>query len=101
MDLGRKSIVDWAEAAPEDGNADFTPAEEKFVVEAPIGKGGMGEVFLVTDQDLRRQVAMKIARRDMGGGRDARLHFIAGISPEELLHGVKSRSGLWLGPSPT
>ncbi len=24
-----------------------------------------------------------------------------GISPEELLHGVKSRSGLWLGPSPT
>lgn len=58
MDLGRKSIVDWAEAAP-DGAADFTPAEEKYVVEAPIGKGGMGEVFLVTDQDLRRQVAIE------------------------------------------
>ena len=44
MDLGRQSIVDWAEAAPEDGGAEFTPAEERFVVEAPIGKGGMGEV---------------------------------------------------------
>ena len=96
MDLGRKSIVDWAEAAPEDGSADFTPAEEKFVVEAPIGKGGMGEVFLVTDQDLRRQVAMKIARRDMGGGRDARLHFIAeaGAFPTaESVYGMGDASG--------
>ena len=55
MELGRHSIVEWAESAPDDG-ADFTPAQEKFLVEMPIGKGGMGEVLLVTDQDLRRQL---------------------------------------------
>jgi len=32
---------------------------------------------LVTDQDLRRQVAMKVLRRDIGAGREQRLHFIA------------------------
>ena len=55
FELGRKSIVEWAEEAPEaEAAADFTPAQEKFVVEMLIGSGGMGEVFLVTDQDLRR-----------------------------------------------
>jgi len=77
LDLGRKSIVDWAEAAPErEPAADFTLAEQKFIVESPIGKGGMGEVFLVTDQDLRRQVAMKVQRPDSAQGREQRLHFI-------------------------
>ena len=56
FELGRKSIVEWAEEAPEtEAGSDFTPAREKFLVEMPIGSGGMGEVFLVTDQDLRRQ----------------------------------------------
>ncbi|MFQ5845910.1 MAG: serine/threonine-protein kinase, partial [Planctomycetota bacterium] len=77
LDLGRKSIVDWAEGAPEEAGAEFVPAQEKFLVEMPIGRGGMGEVFLVTDQDLRRQVAMKVLRRDAAIGRDQRLHFIA------------------------
>ncbi|MHC4550010.1 MAG: SUMF1/EgtB/PvdO family nonheme iron enzyme [Planctomycetota bacterium] len=76
LDLGRRSIVDWAESAPDKAGAEFVPAQEKFLVETPIGKGGMGEVFLVTDQDLRRQVAMKILRPDMGG-RESRLHFVA------------------------
>ncbi|MHC4941327.1 MAG: bifunctional serine/threonine-protein kinase/formylglycine-generating enzyme family protein [Planctomycetota bacterium] len=76
MDLGRHSIVEWAEAAPDDG-ADFAPAQEKYRVEAPIGSGGMGEVLLVTDEDLRRQVAMKLIRKDQAIGRDQRLHFIA------------------------
>ncbi len=63
-------MIEWAETDPEaearDGDvlAEFTPSQDKFLVEAPIGKGGMGEVFLVTDKDLRRQVAMKIQRRD-------------------------------------
>ncbi len=77
FELGRRSIVEWAEGAPEGGGAEFTPAKEKFLVEMPIGQGGMGEVFLVTDQDLRRQVAMKVLRRDAAIGRDQRLHFIA------------------------
>jgi len=77
LDLGRNSIAEWAEEAPEEGAADFVPARDKFVVERPIGKGGMGEVFLVTDQDLRRQVAMKVLRQDIELGRDRQLHFIA------------------------
>ena len=77
LETGRRSIAEWAEEAPEEGAADFVPAREKFVVERPIGKGGMGEVFLVTDLDLRRQVAMKVLRQDIEAGRDRQLHFIA------------------------
>jgi len=77
MDLGRRSIVEWAEAAPEGAATEFAPAENKFVVETTIGAGGMGEVFLVTDQDLKRQVAMKVLHRDAAQGRDQRLHFVA------------------------
>ncbi len=77
LDLGRRSIVEWAESAPEEGADAFVPAEEKFSVETSIGRGGMGEVFLVTDQDLKRQVAMKILRKDIAPGREQRLHFVA------------------------
>ncbi|MHC4938649.1 MAG: SUMF1/EgtB/PvdO family nonheme iron enzyme [Planctomycetota bacterium] len=77
IELGRRSIVEWAESAPEEGAADFRPAQEKFEVETAIGRGGMGEVFLVNDQDLKRQVAMKILRSDTGVGREQRLHFVA------------------------
>jgi len=77
LDLGRRSIVGWAEAAPVDAGPEFTPAKEKFVVEMPIGEGGMGEVFLVSDRDLKRQVAMKVLKRGASIGRDQRLHFIA------------------------
>ena len=63
VELGRRSIVEWAEEAPEaEAAADFTPAQEKFLVEMLIGSGGMGEEFLVTDQDLQRQVAMMVLR---------------------------------------
>ena len=39
IDLGRRSIVEWAEAAPDDGAAEFVPAKEKFTFEAAIGRG--------------------------------------------------------------
>ncbi len=77
LDLGRRSIAEWAEGAPNEVAESFVPAREKFKIEMPIGKGGMAEVFLVTDQDLKRQVAMKIQRSDLGGGREARLQFVA------------------------
>ncbi|MFQ5844687.1 MAG: SUMF1/EgtB/PvdO family nonheme iron enzyme, partial [Planctomycetota bacterium] len=81
LELGRRSVVDWlsvrrAQDAPADEEA-FSPAAEKYVVETPIGRGGMGEVFLVTDQDLRRQVAMKVLRTEQGIGREQKLHFVA------------------------
>lgn len=52
------------------------PAEGRYSVEALIGRGGMGEVFLAADTDLRRRVAMKVSRPE-GDGSDARLQFLA------------------------
>lgn len=64
FELGRRSIVEWAEDAREaEAAADFTRAQENFLVEMLLGSGGMGEEYLVTDQDLRRQVAMTVLRR--------------------------------------
>ncbi len=76
MDLGRRSVAEWAESVPE-SPANSTLAQEKFSVESSIGHGGMGEVFLVTDRDLKRQVAMKILRGDTHMSREQRLHFVA------------------------
>ncbi|MHC4955990.1 MAG: protein kinase domain-containing protein [Planctomycetota bacterium] len=65
-----------AERAPEAESA-VQPAGQKYEIEAPIGRGGMGEVFLATDRDLRRQVAMKLLRKRAAGGRIPFLHFMA------------------------
>ena len=49
---------------------------ERFVVESSIGRGGMGEVVLLRDRDLRREVAMKVLQV-AGPQTDARDLFIA------------------------
>ena len=48
----------------------------RFVVGSSIGRGGMGEVALLNDRDLRREVAMKVLR---ASDEDAEAHglFIA------------------------
>ncbi len=74
FDLGRRSIVKWAEG---EGGADLLPDAPKFHVELLIGRGGVGEVYLVHDRDLKRPVAMKVLRRDSETDRRQRLHFIA------------------------
>jgi eukaryotic-like serine/threonine-protein kinase len=53
------------------------PAREKYEIEAPIGAGGMGEVLLVRDHDLRRQIAMKVMRSKFADNEAHRLRFIA------------------------
>ena len=77
IDVGRRSIVEWAENAPEESGGEFEPSARRFVVEAPIGEGGMGEVFLVQDKDLRRQVAMIVLRAEAMGSRAHRIQFVA------------------------
>jgi len=76
IEVGRRSIVEWASKAPEEGG-EFEPSATRFVVEAPIGAGGMGEVFLVADKDLKRQVAMKVLKAEAAKARAHRLHFVA------------------------
>jgi serine/threonine protein kinase len=58
---------------PEEG----TPKGEKYTVTASIGAGGMGEVLLVQDRDLRREVAMKVMKRDLALQDAHRLKFVA------------------------
>ncbi|MCE9637739.1 MAG: SUMF1/EgtB/PvdO family nonheme iron enzyme [Planctomycetes bacterium] len=45
----------------------FVPAAEKYGLIGPIGHGGMGEVMLVQDRDLQRDVAMKVLRSGFVG----------------------------------
>ncbi len=53
------------------------PTGTKYAVQATIGEGGMGEVLLVQDRDLRRAVAMKVMKGDSGGDDVRRLKFVA------------------------
>ena len=66
-----------AEAVPGTPGADFTPEAEKYELIGEIGAGGMGEVVLVRDKDLRREVAMKLIRREHGENAAMRRRFVA------------------------
>ncbi len=75
IDLRRGSVLGPAESGCEDGEGNGDAP--KYAIEASIGQGGMGEVFLVEDRDLGRQVAMKVLRRDRIMDEHARVHFVA------------------------
>jgi formylglycine-generating enzyme required for sulfatase activity len=75
--FGRRSVVAFVgEEAPTPSGEAFTPAEEKYDVEGRIGAGGMGEVLLVSDRDLRRQVAMKVIREEVASSSEGRMRFV-------------------------
>jgi len=81
--FGRQSVVlrvGEEPAAPvptKPGTGEFTPAAEKYEIEGRIGGGGMGEVLLVADKDLRRQVAMKVIRGELLPSKEHRMKFVA------------------------
>ena len=76
IDLGRGGVGDWSHGGAGKGDTDPS-SEDKYVIEVLIGGGGVGEVYLVTDRDLRREVAVKLLRRKLGESDDARLQFVA------------------------
>jgi serine/threonine protein kinase len=43
----------------------------RFRVRSPLGKGGMGTLFLAWDPELERDVAIKLLNRDDDGLRNA------------------------------
>lgn len=88
--FGRRSVSAWVDGGREietrpgldeqragSDAESFAPAAQKYEVEATIGQGGMGEVLLVQDRDLQRQVAMKVLRKSMAGDANHRLRFVA------------------------
>ena len=55
----------------------FAPSADKYGVRALIGRGGMGQVLLVEDRDLRREIAMKVLAPDKAMIREEQLRFVA------------------------
>ena len=92
MDLvfGRRSVVVRIGPGESPGGADalaaqgtgapgagFVTALEKYELIGAIGQGGMGEVVLVHDRDLRREVAMKLIRPEYAASPDMQRMFVA------------------------
>ena len=61
----------------------------RFVAESSLGRGGMGEVVLLRDRDLRREVAMKVLHAP-GEVEEARVLFIG----ESTLRKAKKKLGV-------
>ena len=57
--------------------ASFSQATEKYEVVGAIGQGGMGEITLVVDRDLRRDVAMKVQRAKYAADPALKRKFVA------------------------
>ena len=66
-----------AESAPESPGTGYASAHEKYELVGDIGAGGMGEVVLVHDRDLRREVAMKLIRAEHAEDTAMRRRFVA------------------------
>src|SRR5437879_4637451 len=83
--IGRESVVARiatgsikdSDRAPAPDGAPCVPGAEKYETVAPIGRGGMGEVLLVNDRDLRRDVAMKVIRGEFADDPEMRRRFVA------------------------
>ncbi len=79
--FGRASVVTRLHDVAGDAACPERPAEGtgdgKYAVEATIGEGGMGQVLLVRDRDLRRRVAMKLMKEPPVGTAQARFRFVA------------------------
>src|SRR5438094_10225074 len=64
---------------PPDGDADDLPPGTRvgpYVIVEPIGRGGMGQVFLGSDPRLRRKVALKCVLRTLAGSGERRLRIL-------------------------
>ena len=74
--LGFAPALDLHAPGDEAAPLEIGLGDERYSVEGELGRGGMGRVLMVYDQDIRRRVAMKVLREDVGQDRKATTRFL-------------------------
>ncbi|MEO8799420.1 MAG: hypothetical protein ABI551_16130, partial [Polyangiaceae bacterium] len=74
--IGTQSLTPGPERTPDLASVEAEALERRYETRAPLGEGGMGEVFLCRDARIGRDVAMKVARRDRGSSAELRARFL-------------------------
>ena len=84
----RDAPVDQSGVRPALSSLDAAELERstgRYTYATKLGEGGMAEVHLCEDQRIRRQVAMKVMRKDRAQDAGARARFLREVSAQGQL----------------
>src|SRR2546421_1304769 len=73
----------------------------RYEIRSKIGAGGMGEVYLAEDEQLRRRAALKILPADLASNQDRMRRFVQEAQPAAALNHPNIAHIYEIGSSPT